>query len=390
MDIIYLYCIFVFYALAVISMAFFWPFIKIHRNKLSGEPETTFSIIIPARNEAQNILACLNSVLGQDYPPDLFQVIVVDDHSDDETFQIAETFRQKFAGKGVKFEVTKPFNNIPGKKGAIATGIQKAGNDWIVTTDADTIRDKQWLKVFDDLIRRKNPVLISAPVRFTTSGSLFQRWQALEFASLNAIGAISMWLGFPNICNGANLAYKKSAYKASGGFEGYENIASGDDELLLHKMHKNFPGRLSFLKDKRAIVQTDAPGNILDFIKQRSRWASKGRYYKGGASALPGLFVWMVNFLVVSLIFAAFMGGIGWSSLLIAWSVKAFAEFVFLLMVAPFYGGGRNWYLFWLFQPFYPFYVVIAGLLGTVGNFSWKGRQVKNGKLALPKKDING
>ena len=139
---------------------------------------------------------------------------------------------------------------------------------------------------------------ISAPVSYFTTEhrtknaelgawiAMLDIMQAVEFAGLIAIGAASIAKRSPNMCNGANIAYPKKIFYQVNGFEGYSNIASGDDEFLMHKIFalSTEPRQLTgqnvyFLKNKEATVFTRPAKKLSQFIAQRKRWASKwGKY----------------------------------------------------------------------------------------------------------------
>lgn len=369
------------YGIALLWATWSWRSMNNDQSASSQLPRTTFSIVIPARDEEKNLESCLHGVLKQTYPKDHFEVIVVDDFSEDETVEHAREFKEPFDKKGVSLKIVKKNQeSMPGKKGALAKGVDNADFDWVVTTDADTLRGRQWLQAFNDQIINHDPVMISGPVKILQQGNLFQRWQSLEFAGLNALGGVAMNKGRPNMCNGANLAYRKSAYYACKGLEGYENVASGDDEFLMHKIHAHYSSGVRFLKDRRGLVFTYPKESLVDFLSQRIRWASKGQFYENKASAIPALFVGLVNLLLIlGVLYAIAYSGMhpGWAIGL--WGLKALPEFVFLMGVGRFYQLS-HYYLFWLFQPFYPFYILLCGIWGRLGHVSWKSRKIEQGK----------
>jgi cellulose synthase/poly-beta-1,6-N-acetylglucosamine synthase-like glycosyltransferase len=117
------------------------------------------------------------------------------------------------------------------KKRAIELAIAQSKYDWIVTTDADCIVLQSWLHLFDAYIQKKERVFIAAPVMFHCDNSFLSTFQCLDFLSLQGITAASVYAGAHSMCNGANLAYKKTAFYEVDGFKNADHIASGDDML---------------------------------------------------------------------------------------------------------------------------------------------------------------
>jgi len=218
------------------------PFVAIDTIK----PTTSFSIIIPARNEATVIKNCLLSILQQNYPTTLFEIIVIDDHSTDNTSAVVEEIQQQYNNvQLIKLQDTlegKVLNSY--KKKAIENAIDYAKGDWIITTDADCITPQKWLITYDAWIQQNNTVFIAAPVAFTNNGTLLQTFQYIDFMNMQGITAASVNAGFHNMCNGANLAYRKDIFKSVNGFKDIDSIASGDDMLLMNKIKKQIRDEL--------------------------------------------------------------------------------------------------------------------------------------------------
>lgn len=346
---------------------------------LDSTPSTTFSVIIPARNEEENIQACLTSVLGQNYPPDLFEVILVDDHSTDDTVGIAKTLQQRFPN----LQVIKLHEILEGKalnsykKKAIEVAITRASKDWIVTTDADCMVGADWLTAYDQFIQRKLPVFVAAPVRFTSMRTFVSIFQSLDFMSLQGITAAAVQKGFHSMCNGANLAYNRAVFNEVGGFAGIDKIASGDDMLLMHKIYKKFPKQLGFLLAKEAIVQTAPMQTWRAFFNQRIRWASKADKFEDKRIFFVLLFIYLYNCLFMAIPIAGIWFPTAWLVWLIMLVCKTIIELTFITPVAKFFNVKKMLWWFPIMQPVHIAYTVIAGWLGKFGKYSWKGRTVK-------------
>src|SRR5688572_24373343 len=198
-------------------------------SKTDHESSIKISVIIPARNEEDNIGKLLTSVEKQTYPAHLFEVIVVDDHSTDNTAVVVKSY--SFA-KLIRLE-SHNINSY--KKKAIETGIAAASGDLIVTTDADCIVQENWLRTIAAFKEDTKAVFITAPVVMENDSTLLQTFQTLDFLVLQGITAASAQKKIHNMCNGANLAYEKKAFFDVNGFAGVDHIASGDDMLLMQK-----------------------------------------------------------------------------------------------------------------------------------------------------------
>jgi cellulose synthase/poly-beta-1,6-N-acetylglucosamine synthase-like glycosyltransferase len=366
------------YCLLILLYTFFFSRLVLFTRNVSLQPKTRFSIVIPARNEANNIEKCMLSVLQNNYPPILFEIIVVDDFSTDDTADIVLKLQREFSNLKLiqlKDHIDSKQNSY--KKKSLETAISFAANEWIVTTDADCIVKPSWLQTFDAYIQQSNPVFVAAPVKFINTGSFLSVFQCLDFISLQGITAASVSAGMLSMCNGANLAYKKDAFYAVEGFKGVDTIASGDDMLLMHKIKKQFPDKATYLFSKEVMVSTPPMPDWKSFINQRIRWASKATSYEEKNIFLVLLLVYFVNLLLLLLPFISFF----YAPIFFLWLIlllsKIFFETIFMRQAAAFFGGKKLMWWFPVMQPFHIVYTVISGWLGKFGTYEWKGRNVK-------------
>jgi len=340
-------------------------------SQTSHEPLIRISVIIPARNEEENIGKLLASIEKQTYPTHLFEVIVVDDHSTDNTATVVNSF--SFA-KLIKLQ----FDNINSyKKKAIETGIAAASGDLIVSTDADCIVQENWLKTIAAFKEKTNAVFIAAPVTMEYRSDLLQTFQTLDFLVLQGITAASVQKRIHNMCNGANLAYERKIFFDVNGFAGIDHIASGDDMLLMQKISQHFPGKISYLLSKEAIVTTQAAKTWKEFFSQRIRWASKATNYNDIKIFGVLFLVYFFNCALLALFISGFWMHFLWLGFVGILIIKTFIELLFIYPVAKFYNKLSLLNLFPFFQPLHILYTVIAGWLGVFGSFEWKGRRVK-------------
>lgn len=355
------------------------------------KPQTPISVIIPARNEEENIKSCLDTILNQSYPEDLFEVLIVDDFSSDNTAAIVSAY----ASQNIKLISLKNFveaNAINSyKKKAIEIAVQQSTGDLIVTTDADCVVPKNWLQTIAAFYQEKNPSFIVMPVAINCGNRFIEIFQAVDFMTLQGITGASVHKKMHSMCNGANLAYTKKVFKAVNGFAGIDTIASGDDMLLMHKIYKQDPAAVLFLKSKAVIVQTQPVKTVKEFFNQRIRWASKADKYDDKRIFAVLVLVYLVNVvLLVMPIVALFKNTVVnihfypitfiasvfelWLILIIS---KTIIELFFLFSVAGFFNKKKLLCCFPVLQPFHILYTVIAGWLGKFGTYKWKGRKVK-------------
>ncbi len=366
-------------AYAILIRRFYVAWKEIPSGNGSSQPAhpVRVSVIIPARNEASHIGACLDALLRQQYPKELLEIIVVNDFSTDETKAIVKNY----AASGVILlnlqDLISSDSTIAFKKKALAAGIAKAGGSFILTTDADCIAPVDWVKIMVQTGSKSKAVFVAAPVRIATGRSFVAVFETLDFLSLQGITAAAVAKDLFPMCNGANLGYDRDAFYAVDGFAGIDQIASGDDMLLLGKIRHRFPGRVAYAKNTGAIVQTGAAAGWRSFFRQRIRWASKMGHYKDRPIFFTLLLVYAVNAgMLIFFMAACISPSWVWAALLLL-LIKTVVEFPFVQSVAVFFGQRSLLKYFPLCQPLHIIYTVIAGAFGKFGHYRWKDRRVK-------------
>ncbi|WP_239468791.1 glycosyltransferase family 2 protein [Sphingobacterium multivorum] len=361
------------YVILVLWMRRGWFLLSEPNNTV--RPTMTVSVIIAARNEELNIRRTIESILGQNYPRELLELIIIDDHSDDSTSLIVKEYEEKGV-KLIQLNENGRLNSY--KKLAISRAIDCCRGEIIITTDADCRMGSNWLKTVISSFEKECAYLQSSPVVYSEEKSFFERLQTLEFLYLIGLGAAGIGNKKPTTCNGANLAYRKDIFKQMGGFKGIDELASGDDELFLHKVAEQYPDRIIFCKSQDAVVYTDAKPDLKSFISQRRRWASKSTKYKNKGVIALGISIWFFNLLILVAAVLALCGVkfVAWV-VLFALLLKMTVEFLFIQPLTRF--ASRNellWYLP-LLSLAHILYLAYIGILGNVGKYDWKGRQVK-------------
>ena len=358
----------------VLILAFIIGFDKIEliQNK-NTTPKNSFSIVVPFRNEAPNLTQLLNSLLAINYLTELFEILLVNDDSKDNFKIIIESFKQQNPSLNIQLINNKISANSP-KKDAITLAIKKSKFEWIVTTDADCIVPENWLQLFNQYIGEKQPLLISAPVKFKGQNTFLYHFQNLNFNSLVGSTIGSFGLKKPFMCNGANLCYKKETFFTVNGFEGNSKIASGDDVFLLEKINTAFPNKACYLKSNEAIVQTNSETNLKSFFNQQIRWASKSTAYKSDFSKFVGLTILGMNLMLIALLFLVIINPLFWKYLLIICIQKLFFDFLLIFKTSLFLKNTHSLKYTIFISILYPFFIVYIGVLSLFKSYNWKGR----------------
>jgi Glycosyltransferases, probably involved in cell wall biogenesis len=332
------------------------------------------SVIIAVRNEEKNISDLVTLLGSQGFPKALFEVIFVDDHSEDNTLNIL---------KGVNSEhlsliILQLPDGISSKKKAIEYGIRSANGELIITTDADCRMGPLWIKSYASCYKKTGAKFIAAPVIMETHNSFRDIFQSLDFIAMQAITGASVHKRFHTMCNGANLAYTKMAFIEANGFEGIDEIPSGDDMLLMHKIYSMHPDKVLYMKNKEAIVTTHPETSWKNFIHQRIRWASKAVHYKDKRIFYVLLLTYLLNVCYLVLAIAS-IAKVSWLSFLLLFLLaKILIEFPFVNAAAIFFGQQRLMKFFPFLQPVHILYVIVSGWLGRFGSYEWKSRTIKN------------
>jgi cellulose synthase/poly-beta-1,6-N-acetylglucosamine synthase-like glycosyltransferase len=358
-----------FYALLIFFYFYHWLRTKEFTPKTGSS--TFISVVIAARNEEDNIASLLEALSNQTYSKEFFEVIVVDDFSTDKTVERVKPFLSN------RIHLVQPEVNIAesSKKKAIETGIKKANGKLIVVTDADCIPKKDWLFLISGFQQTNNSVFIAAPVKLKTYPSLLSIFQSLDFITLQGITAASVNANVHSMCNGANLAYLRSVFFDVDGFSEIDKLASGDDMLLMYKVWQKFPTQIHYLKNKKAIIETEPMHTWKSFFQQRKRWSSKATYYKDWRISLVLLFIYVFN--LYFLVLLAF--GIYESKYLLILFLylpgKTIIEIPMVYSVARFYSQQKLLVYFPFLQPLHIIYTIVIGLVSQIGTYQWKGRK---------------
>ena len=344
-----------------------------------SEPKTFFAIVVPFRNESKNLPTLLESIKKLNYPINLFEIILVDDASEDDSARQVYNWRMENGTFQTTLLENIRLSNSP-KKDAISRAIPIIKKEWVVTTDADCIVPENWLMTLDHYIQNHDVKMLVGAVTYDCNGSLLHHFQQLDLTSLQGvtIGSFGMKLGF--MCNGANLSYTKSLFQELQGFIGNNQMASGDDVFLLQKAMSRCPENVHYLKAKEAIVRTKPEKSWRALFSQRIRWASKASSYKSMFGKDLAVIVFAAN---LALVVGFVLSVISYPLLIFSWStwmtlgvlfaLKFITDFTLLYKANRFLSNKVMWYVL-LSSLLYPFFCVTVAVFSWFGSYEWKGR----------------
>lgn len=348
----------------------------------SSPAEHSFSILVVFRNEAENLTGLMQKLKELNYPRDRFEVLLIDDDSEDGSLSLALKFRDSNTELDLKVLESRSSSSAP-KKEALEKGVQCAKHPWIITTDADCSFGSEFLRAYDQYLQSHKTKFVAGPVTLSAGNSFLQRFQLLDFLSLqgSTMGSfgtdeVRSWIR-PFMCNGANLCYERDAFLQLKGYEGNRHLASGDDVFLLEKMLAEHREEVRFIKSRAAVVSTVPKKSWKELVEQRRRWASKTSSYENKFGKGVGILVFLTNLALVSGLGLSLFGTLEWSVLGILFLIKINVDFVLIYATASFLDQSEAMQSYVASSFLYPFFVVYVALLSLTPSYQWKGRSFK-------------
>ncbi len=267
---------------------------KLLRLEKLNTAELTLSVVIAAKNEAKNIPSLISALKQQNYSADLFEVIIVDDNSNDNTFEVVKSNIAELSNFKVIHAEEK---NYPAKKGALDIGIKHASNPYIVITDADCIPSPDWLRSFAGKFSQGNDFVFGiAPYRQTKS--FVNKIAAFENLRAHMIMFAFAKLGFPYSAAARSFGFSLSAFEKIKGYENTTETVSGDDDLLLREAVKNGM-KIGLVTAENAFVFTDTKQTYKEYKNQKLRHTSTSHHYSLKIKILMAL--WHISNIVLLL-----------------------------------------------------------------------------------------
>ncbi|MBF8296261.1 MAG: hypothetical protein HW389_2806 [Bacteroidetes bacterium] len=370
-------------AATVLLLLFFGYYLKFLWNVREGLRFTAMpsssnipfvSVIVAARDEADNIQKCVKALTQQSYDPTRYEIVIVDDHSHDRTRELAnELAARDNPPKTLVLSLTE-HNGLNGKPAAIALGIENSSGEIILCTDADCTVPSGWIASMAGCFE-PSVGFVAGPVLERPSDSFLSHLESLEFLGLMTTGAGLIGSGTPIICNGANIAYRRAAFQQVNGYG--NGTGSCDDETLMQRIVTRKAGRVVFNSDRKAVVTTVSPPTLRAFWRQRTRWASKRGHYEDGSILRRLLFLYgFFAVLFLATFLAVLEPGMSFPlatvvllKMLGEWSVLTRGSDLFQQRVRP----GQ----FLIAELFHVPYIVFAALVGQFSPMRWKNRKLE-------------
>lgn len=334
--------------------------------------KTSISVIIPFRNEAKNLPKLLESITELKYPKELFQFIFVDDNSSDTSIDIVNQFKNSNQYQLKTLQNDR--NSSSPKKDAITTAINYVKTEWIITTDADCKLPKNWLKTIDNYIQQHNCNMLVAPVTYKVNKRFLEQFQLFDFLSLQASTISGFGLQKPFLCNGANLAYRKSIFKKVNGFKNNNSIASGDDIFLFEKFLQLDKKKVHYLKSKEAIVTTFPVNTFNDLLNQRVRWASKTSSYNLFFGKLIGLIILAGNSFIAATPFLLFFSNLEKITTFTYIFIKLFFDYLLIEKISNYFNQKIRFSAYLTSSILYPYFTIFVILKSLFSSYNWKNR----------------
>lgn len=330
------------------------------------------SVLVAARNEAAFIAKTLQGLRNQNYPPEKLEIIIIDDNSTDPTSAVVSTFIEENHLKNFRLLKYRTAGNTY-KKAAIAHALESCSGEIIMTTDADCTVQSNWIESmvsqYDD-----ETGIVAGLITFDPQAekTIFSRLQTLEFAGIVFAGVGAVGIGYPLICNGSNLSYRRQAYNDVNGFSGHDHLPSGDDDLLMQNIHKKTSWKIKYNLDSDSINTTHPLNNVNKFLNQRSRWASKGIHYPGTTISILLFLIYAFYAAILILTPLTIIGLFSPAILLLGFLLKWIPEFLIINEALIILRRKDLRSLFFTAQLFHIPYVVIVGFRGFFNLFKWK------------------
>lgn len=349
-----------------------------HNTRKNELPNSRATVVVSVRNEEDNIVACLRSILAQKLPETYFEVIVVNDFSTDNTLnEISKVEAENISVYRLRDFLPPEYAQIPNKKRAITLAVSKAKYDIVITADGDCVYPEYWLLSMLQYYDRTKRKLITAPVNYVEKKGFLHSFLMMDLAAMIGITAGSIAQSKPVMSNGANMLFEKEAFIKVNGYEGNEHIPSGDDIFLLQKISTYYKDAIGFLKNDSAMAATLPPTTFNEFMQQRIRWTSKSSKMVDKKVKFVLLLNYFFYLLAFSTLFILpFFDIVYLGAGLVMLTLKILVDFIFFSNILAFYNKTKL--LIWIIpmEIMHILYVTFMGFLALFGTYKWKGRKV--------------
>jgi len=328
------------------------------------------SVIVAARNEEAHIPELVEHLRKQDYRH--HEVIIVNDRSTDQTGHLLKAAAHDFSTLRI-ISVTEPSEDMPAKKHALECGIKASKGEILLFTDADCLPPVRWIS---SLVRcfSESTGLVAGYSPFREKGKPRISGVLLEFVRYEELRAAiwtagSIWWRLGWLCTGRNLAYRRAVWDEVGGFEKIKHSISGDDDLFLQLVRRTTAWKIRYVSTNDGHVPTAPPPTFGDFVNQRTRHFSAGKFFtipmKAFFTAYHGANLLLYVGLVVGLL-------TGNALLVGAFEAKLAVDFFLMGAGLKIDNSPMQFLASPLMEFLYLCYNVTMGALGMRGSFRWK------------------
>ena len=354
---------------------------KIAWNKISESKEVnnnnTVSVVVACRNEEQNIKNLIKDIMNQNVDKERFQLIIVDDHSEDKTLEILHKESEKWKN----LHIICMNDDEIGKKNAIRKGVRFAKGDVILCTDADCKIQENWIKTMLSNFTNKHIKFVAGPVKYSSEDNFLNKFQSLELISLVSSGAAAIQRKKSTICNGANLAFRRKEYDEIP-LDVFHDFNT-DDVSLLHYFKNHYKDGILFSKDLDSIVETNANPDLVSQFHQKLRWISNSKTTRDLQSFYVASVVFLMNSLLSILLVLTLVSifldldniYIIWINLFVAVFIKYVTDYLFFKEVLDFFRRRDLLIYLFPFEIINAIYTVIIVTLSLVYSPKWRGRK---------------
>lgn len=350
-----------------------WTAQKEHKIPHDYTPSEFISVIVPARNEAENIVQCLQSILKNKYPPDLFEILVIDDHSNDDTADLVQSLNSS------KIQLLRLIDaSVTGKKQAIEYGIANSKGDTILITDADCVVGELWMSYHSSFYELNKAKCVTGPIKYHKPNRLIEQFQSLDLTGMLGVTQAGIFSDKWYMANGANMSFKKKQFFEVGAYNSSKQFASGDDVFLIQAIADIYSEDVHFLKNSEAAVSTQAEQSWKSLYQQRVRWGTKNRSYKKKAITLTlGLVFIFSCSILLNLTLIPVFGLAAIFVFVIQLVSKLLIDYFYLHSLNKYFYPAERLKAFFPSSIIYIFYIVWIGLASLfIKSYIWKDRRV--------------
>lgn len=331
----------------------------------------TFSIIIPFRDEIENLKHIYSDLLDLKFDQSRIEIIFIDDHSTDGSFEWFEK-----CDLPVNYKLLKSLK--VGKKQALIKAISLATGNYIITTDADCRLNPSWIKSIDETIDSLGPKLLIQPVITRFNKKLVCQFQYFDSLSLLGINmAVYNFRKYVSLASGANLVFQKKAYDIIKPFQDNVHIASGDDMFVLKSFIKHYPDSITLNYTLENLVVTKSENNWVKLIYQRMRWVGKMKRFNDSTSYFLGFLSIIVQIILIEfIIISAWFQNYYVLLIVFIWLVKSLVDYLFFKRIAQYFDQKVRWFNVFILEPVYMVFVPLVIVLSLFDSPKWKGRKI--------------